>query len=118
MPKLKSVIAGLAISTGLTGGMVSMGAATTAADAATQISTGASVLASDGWGWGRHHGHHGRHHQRCNRGGHHGGGWGWGGWGHRRHHRGTVCIIVRNHNHNDNGPVHEHRRHDDDGNRW
>ncbi|MEO3805747.1 hypothetical protein [Nonomuraea sp. B1E8] len=62
MPKLKSAIAGLAISTALTGGVVAVGAATTsfAAGAATQVSTGTSVVAGgcNGWwrcGWRRHH---------------------------------------------------------------
>ncbi|GAA2210016.1 hypothetical protein GCM10009850_054750 [Nonomuraea monospora] len=92
MPKLKSVIAGLAISTALTGGVVSVGAATTlaSADAATQVSTGTSVLAGNhcGWGW-----------RRC--------GWGWGNRGHR-HHRMRVKIKVYNKNYNRN-PHHEPR---------
>ncbi|MFG1700723.1 hypothetical protein [Nonomuraea sp. NPDC049309] len=111
MPKLKSVIAGLALSTAVTGGVVGVGAATSAAGATTQVSNGASVLMDDGWGWGwghrRHHRHH--HHARCGK--NHHGGWGWGGWGwgHRRH-RGEICIVVRNDNVNDNGPRHHHRR--------
>jgi hypothetical protein len=49
MPELKSVIAGLAISTLLTGGVVGMGATigTTSAGAATQVSTGTSILTDD-----------------------------------------------------------------------
>ncbi|WP_406674135.1 hypothetical protein WBK31_40870 [Nonomuraea sp. N2-4H] len=94
MPKLKSVIAGLAISTALTGGVVSAGAAITSAsaDAATQVSTGNSVLAGcGGWGWGS---------RRC----------GWG-WGHRRHHHHRLRVKVRVFNRNVNRN-HEHRHHD------
>ncbi|GAA3110472.1 MULTISPECIES: hypothetical protein [Nonomuraea] len=120
MPKLKSVIAGLAISTAVTGGMVGVGAATSAANATTQVSNGTSVLMDDGWGWGwGHRRHHNRHHNnRCGR--HHGGwggGWGGWGWGHRRHHRGEVCVVIRNHNTNDNGPRQRHHHHHDDQNR-
>jgi hypothetical protein len=118
MPKLKSVIAGLAISTAVTGGMVGVGAATSAANATTQVSNGTSVLMDDGWGWGwGHRRHHNRHHQRCNR--HHGGwggGWGGWGWGHRRH-RGEICVVVHNDNVNDNGPRRRHHHHDHDHNR-
>ncbi|MFG1700724.1 hypothetical protein [Nonomuraea sp. NPDC049309] len=94
MPKLKSVIAGLALSTALTGGVVSLGAATTtaSADAATtQITAGKSVLAGHGCGWRP---------RRC--------GWGWGWkrwkkWNHRRHHGiGRIRIVIINKNHNDN----------------
>ncbi|MFG1704053.1 hypothetical protein ACFLIM_12740 [Nonomuraea sp. M3C6] len=63
MPELKSVIAGLAISTALTGGVVGLGAATTAASAAAQVSTGTSVLTGHGCGW-RRCGGGGRHHNR------------------------------------------------------
>ncbi|GAA4927043.1 hypothetical protein HD597_011689 [Nonomuraea thailandensis] len=103
MPKLKSVIAGLAISTALTGGVVGVGAATTtaSADAATQVSTAGSVLAGNhcGWGW-----------RRC------GGGWGWGWnrgkrWGHRHHGHGRIRVVIVNKNYNNNG--HHHR-----GGRW
>lgn len=63
MPKLKSVLAGLAISTALAGGAVVTGAATSAvsANAATQISTGTSIVAGNScyrWnrcGWRRNH---------------------------------------------------------------
>ncbi|WP_043630578.1 hypothetical protein [Nonomuraea candida] len=109
MPKLKSVIAGLAISTAVTGGLVSAGAATSAANATTtQVTTGTSILGNDGWGWGWGHRRH-HHRNRCGKGHHNHGGWGWG-WGHRRHHhRGTVCIVIRNYNHNDNGSSHDRR---------
>ncbi|GAA3576702.1 hypothetical protein GCM10022419_067330 [Nonomuraea rosea] len=84
MPKLKSVIAGLAISTALAGGVVSMGAATTAANATTQVSNGTSVLAGHGCYSER---------RRC--------GYGW-----RRHHHQKVRVRVKvhNRNHNHNGP--------------
>ncbi|MFC5817209.1 hypothetical protein [Nonomuraea harbinensis] len=84
MPKLKSVLAGLALSTAVTGGVVVAGATmtTTSAAAATQVSAGTSVLT------GGHCGH------RC-----------W--W--RKHHRKHVRVIVENFNINRN-PF-EHRRH-------
>jgi hypothetical protein len=83
MPKLKSVIAGLAISTALTGGVVSAGAATTAAsaDAKTQVTAGKSVLT--GWGC--------RAWRRC----------GWG-WGNRRHHHSRLRLKVKVYNNNYN----------------
>ncbi|MEV4806559.1 hypothetical protein AB0K18_41750 [Nonomuraea sp. NPDC049421] len=99
MPKLKSVIAGLAMSTALTGGVVSVGAATTSAsaNAATQISTGTSVLAGHGCGWRP---------RRC--------GWGWKPWkrwGHRHHGVGRVRVVIvnRNYNRNDNHDRHDRR---------
>ncbi|QFY12642.1 hypothetical protein GBF35_44135 [Nonomuraea phyllanthi] len=78
MPKLKSVMAGLAISTALGGGVVATGAMTSAANAGTaQVTTGTSVLAGGHCGW-----------RRC--------GWGWGG---RRHHRReNVRVFVHNNN--------------------
>ena len=90
MPKLKSVMAGLAISTALTGGVVGLGAATNAASAATQFSTGTSVLSWGGChGWGR-----------CGR-----------GW--RRHHnRQNVRINVHNRNFNRNDHWNDERRHE------
>ncbi|MFG6196356.1 hypothetical protein [Nonomuraea sp. JJY05] len=119
MPKLKSVIAGLAVSAALTGGMVSAGAATTAVSAdaiklnTSSILTGIDDDFDDGLGLDdgltngvvidrRDH----RRHQRCHR--RHGwGGGGWGGWG--RHRRGgEVCVVIRNDNFNDNRP--ERRR--------
>ncbi|MGW0804386.1 hypothetical protein [Nonomuraea sp. NPDC002799] len=105
MPKLKSVIAGLAISTAMAGGMVSMGAA---ASAATPVSTGNFVFTNDDWGWGNNNNHHHRRHHRCGRGHHGGGGWGgWGGgWGRHRRGGGTICVVVHNDNHNDNRPTH------------
>ncbi|TDC98342.1 hypothetical protein E1292_35430 [Nonomuraea deserti] len=106
MPKLKSVIAGLALSTAMTGGVVGLGA--TSAEANTPVRTGPSVVTGDdgGWGWGWGHRRH--HRQSCKRHGHHhGGGWGWG-WGHRRHHRGNICVVIRNDNRNENGERRHH----------
>ncbi|MFG1948053.1 hypothetical protein [Nonomuraea sp. NPDC048826] len=84
MPKLKSVIAGLALSTAVTGGVVVAGATmtTASANAATQISAGTSVLTG---------GHCGR---RCK--------------------RKQVRIIVENFNFNRNPDEHHHRRWDRD----
>ncbi|MEO3888199.1 hypothetical protein [Nonomuraea sp. B5E05] len=110
MPKLKSVIAGLALSTAMTGGVVGLGA--TSAEANTPVRTGPSVVTGDdgGWGWGWGHRRH--HRQSCKRHGHHGGGWGWG-WGHRRHHRQNICVVIRNDNRNENGERrHRHHKHD------
>jgi hypothetical protein len=112
MPKFKSIVAGLAVSTALTGGVVSLGATTTA-NASTEdgISTGTSFRTDDGFGW-RHRRRHscGRRHRGWGGGGGWGGGWGgggWGGWGGgwRRHHRGgggSVCVKIFNDNTNDN----------------
>ncbi|MBB5774603.1 hypothetical protein AB0K16_29755 [Nonomuraea jabiensis] len=104
MPKLKSVIAGLAVSTALTGGVVAAGAATSPAGAAVQVKSAAPVLAGNcrGAGW-----------RRCGWGGRWGGGrwawggprWGWGGprWGWGGHNRGArVRIVIVNQNHNIN----------------
>ncbi|WP_433350510.1 hypothetical protein ACQP25_40745 [Microtetraspora malaysiensis] len=66
MPKFKSVIAGLALSTAVTGGAVALGAATTA----TAANAGIVQVGCGGCGGG------------C--GG--GGGWGWGGRGRNRNH--------------------------------
>ncbi|MEV4359041.1 hypothetical protein ACWEPL_30305 [Nonomuraea sp. NPDC004186] len=125
MPKLKSVIAGLAVSTALTGGMVSAGAATTAVSAdAIKLNT-SSILTGidDDFDEGIDDGlldddlgrnividrrDRDRHRRQCRR--HHGGwggGWGGGWWG--RHRRGgEVCVVIRNDNVNDNRP--ERRR--------
>ncbi|MFG6196357.1 hypothetical protein [Nonomuraea sp. JJY05] len=102
MPKLKSVIAGLAVSSALTGGVVAAGAATSPAAAAVEVKSAAPVLAGrcNGGGW-----------RRC--------GWGWGGrwggrgwgpwaggrgWGWHRHNRSPrVRIVIVNQNHNING---------------
>ncbi|MGV9376869.1 hypothetical protein ACWDRB_13690 [Nonomuraea sp. NPDC003707] len=91
MPKLKSVMAGLALSTAFSGGVVGVGAAMSAADAATQVGTATSVLAKGcggGGGWGR-----------CGWGG----GWGGGRWANWRHHRmPRIKIIIINTNRNRN----------------
>ncbi|WP_431917009.1 hypothetical protein [Nonomuraea jabiensis] len=123
MPKLKSVIAGLAVSTALTGGMVSAGAATTAVSAdAIKLNTSSILtgidddfdegiddgLLDDGLGRNIVIDRRDRHRRQCRR--HHGGwggGWGGGWWG--RHRRGgEVCVVIRNDNVNDNRP--ERRR--------
>jgi hypothetical protein len=112
MPKLKSVIAGLAMSTALTGGVVSVGAATTAtsASAATNVSSTAPVVTwagchrsyrCGGWGgWGHRWGGCS---SRC---GHRG----WGGWGWRRHHRSfpRIRVVIHNSNHNINHGTNHH----------
>ncbi|MET9243545.1 hypothetical protein [Nonomuraea sp. NPDC003709] len=125
MPKLKSVIAGLAVSTALTGGMVSAGAATTAVSAdAIKLNTSSILTGTDDdFDEGIDDGlldddlgrnividrrDRDRHRRQCRR--HHGGwggGWGGGWWG--RHRRGgEVCVVIRNDNVNDNRP--ERRR--------
>ncbi|MGW4961535.1 hypothetical protein ACWEPL_30300 [Nonomuraea sp. NPDC004186] len=105
MPKLKSVIAGLAVSSALTGGVVAAGAATSPAGAAVQVKSAAPVLAGNcrGGGWRRCGGGWGGRW-----GGRWGGPWAWGGrgwgggWG--RHDRGArVRIVIVNQNHNING---------------
>jgi len=84
MPKYKSVIAGLAISTALTGGVVGLGAATTVTSASATITTvTAAAFPTCGGGWGRGCGCCGcRSHHR------------------RSHHR--FRLIINNHNNNDN----------------
>ncbi|MFG2076788.1 hypothetical protein [Nonomuraea maritima] len=121
MPKLKTVIAGLAASTALTGALVAGGATAAVAMPAT-----APVVADDGFGddfgiGGGHHFFHDRGHRRqCrnHRGGW--GGWGGGGWGRGRHHRHhqNICIVVRNHNFNDNQDRHRHRHEEDRRGPW
>ncbi|MEO3872701.1 hypothetical protein ABGB18_28135 [Nonomuraea sp. B12E4] len=124
MPELKSVIAGLAISTAMTGGVVGLGAATTAAGAATQVSAGTSILTDDGWDSGDDFVGDDFGHRR-NRGFGFGdqGGFGWGGWGGRcrgqggggfrngRH--GSVCLNVTNDNFNDTWDDRRDYRRDD-----
>ncbi|MER7213389.1 hypothetical protein [Streptosporangium sp. NPDC000239] len=84
MPKFKSILTGLALSTALSGGLVAMSAATSTAEAsvvpAFQTSVGFTT-GGCGWGWGRR----------------------WGGWGHRgwgcgwrRHHHRRLVIINTN----------------------
>ncbi|MFI6736868.1 hypothetical protein ACIBI9_28405 [Nonomuraea sp. NPDC050451] len=100
MPKLKSFIAGLAVSSALTGGVVAAGAATSPAGAAVEVQSAAPVLAGrcNGGGW-----------RRCGWGGRWGwGGRGWGPWaggrGWHRHNRSPrVRIVIVNQNHNING---------------
>ncbi|WP_329085731.1 MULTISPECIES: hypothetical protein [unclassified Streptosporangium] len=66
MPKFKSVLAGLAISTALTGGVVAMGAATTVTSAGA-MTTAVTAGTFATWGGGgccgrdRHRFHHRRH---------------------------------------------------------
>ncbi len=86
MPKLKSLLAGIAIgSAALSGSVVTMGAMTSAANAETGVSTSSSILAGG-----------------CGHGG--SCGWGWGGrWRHHhRHHRIRVKVHVHNNNHTNN----------------
>ncbi|TDD50422.1 hypothetical protein E1286_12180 [Nonomuraea terrae] len=103
MPTLKTLIAGLAISTAMTGAVVAGGGAMTTAEAsAAQIGAAtAPVVAAGrchkirrcGWGWRRG---------------------GWGGW-RRHHHKQRIKVIVVNHNinNNDNDNRRHHRHHDD-----
>jgi hypothetical protein len=88
MPKLKSILAGLAVSTALSGGVIGLGAATTAtsADAATNISGTTSTVTWAGC-YRRH---------RC------GSGWGWGWRRHHHHRTGRVKVKIHNRNFNRN----------------
>ncbi|MEV4061522.1 hypothetical protein [Nonomuraea dietziae] len=54
MPNIKKLAAAIALSTALTGGVLGVGAMTSAAAAGT------TTVANGGgdWGWGGHHGHH------------------------------------------------------------
>ncbi|MFG2076783.1 hypothetical protein [Nonomuraea maritima] len=101
MPKLKSVIAGLALSTAMTGGAVVAGATVTtaSASAATQVSTGTSVLTGASCFRAR----------RC-------GGWGWRR--HTRHNRRHINLIIENFNHNRNPQEHRHRHEPRWDRRW
>lgn len=85
MPKFKSVLAGLAISTALSGGVVALGAATTAtsASAGTAV-TGISSFQTS-WGWNTC----GCFRRRCCRG------WGFHCCRHRSHRR---FVIVNTNN--------------------
>ena len=87
MPKFKSVIAGLVISTGMSGGLISLGALTTATSASATTASASTSASTFSWGCGR----------RC-------GGWGgWGGWGRRNHGRsGRVKVHIHLHNNNQN----------------
>ncbi|TDD50424.1 hypothetical protein E1286_12195 [Nonomuraea terrae] len=96
MPTFKSLVAGLAISTAMTGAAVAGAGAMTTAEASTTTKFGAATAPVVAWG---------RCHKirRC----------GWGGWGHRRHHRHHNRVNVRVDNFNINNNEHrEHRRHD------
>ncbi|NUP83162.1 MAG: hypothetical protein HOV96_37090 [Nonomuraea sp.] len=97
------------MSTALTGGVVSVGAATaTSANAATNVSSAATAATlagcfretrcGRGWG-GRSWGHRwGGCHRRCGWGG-----WGGRGWGWRRHQGfPKVKVVIHNSNHNTN----------------
>lgn len=100
MPKLKSVLAGLALSTAMGGAVVVGATATTAsASAATQVSTGTSVVTGVtgcyrarrcGWGWRRHH----------------------------RHERRHIKLVIENFNHNRNPQEHRHRHEPRWDRRW
>ncbi|WP_433434169.1 hypothetical protein [Nonomuraea sp. CA-141351] len=96
MPKLKTVMAGLAIGTAMSGGVLALSATTTSASAGTaEVTTGTSVLTGGGCGW-----------RRC-------GGWGWGGrgWG-RRNNRTDVFVNNNNINFNRDHNTHRERRFD------
>ncbi|WP_162795596.1 hypothetical protein [Nonomuraea lactucae] len=83
MPTFKSVIAGLALATGMTGGVVGLGALTTASAAGATTAGAATSVAgfsTGGCGW-----------RRC-----------WGGWGGRRGHHGRQRVKVHIHIHNNN----------------
>ncbi|RSN08646.1 hypothetical protein DMB42_21885 [Nonomuraea sp. WAC 01424] len=86
MPKFKSVIAGLAMSTALSGGAIALGAATTAtsAEAATNVTAAATTTTLSG----------------CFRRSWCGGGWGWrNNWRRHRLPRIRIIIVNRNRNH-------------------
>lgn len=92
MPKLKSLLAGVAISSALSGGMVAVGAMTSAANAETGVGTNSSVLAG-----GCGHRHH------C--------GWGWGGhWRHHHHRQGRIRVKLHVHNNNHTNNHNDNRR--------
>ncbi|MFI6736867.1 hypothetical protein ACIBI9_28400 [Nonomuraea sp. NPDC050451] len=91
------------MSTAVSGGVVGVGAATSAAEAAIQVGSATSVLAHGCGNWG-------------------GRGCGWGGWGGGRwwrHHRmPRIKIIIINRNRNRNEQLRELREmeHHDDNN--
>ncbi|GAA3233144.1 hypothetical protein [Nonomuraea helvata] len=83
MPKLRSIMASLAIGTAMSGGVIAASATTTAANAGTQVSAGAPVLiGGHGCGW-----------RSC---------WGWGGWWRKHHRNDRIDIQIFNRNHNFN----------------
>ncbi|MFF0867463.1 hypothetical protein ACIBK9_23720 [Nonomuraea sp. NPDC050227] len=95
MPKLKSIVAGLAMSTALSGGVIALGAATTttSAEAATNVTTGATTTTLSG----------------CFRRSWCGGGWGWrNNW--RRHRLPRIKIIIVNRNRNRDAIAHAVRQ--------
>ncbi|MFF4194778.1 hypothetical protein [Nonomuraea sp. NPDC001831] len=95
MPKLKSIVAGLAMSTALSGGVIALGAATTttSAEAATNVTTGATTTTLSG----------------CFRRSWCGGGWGWrNNW--RRHRLPRIKIIIVNRNRNRDAIAHDVRQ--------
>jgi hypothetical protein len=92
----------LAMSTAFSGGVVGVGAAMSAADAATQVGTATSVLANGCGNWGG---------RRCGGGGW--GGWGGGRWANWRHHRmPRIKIIIINTNRNRNEQQRMDERHE------
>ncbi|MEV3983301.1 hypothetical protein [Nonomuraea sp. NPDC049758] len=95
MPKLKSIVAGLAMSTALSGGVIALGAATTttSAEAATNVTAGATTATLSG----------------CFRRSWCGGGWGWrNNW--RRHRLPRIRIIIVNRNRNRDAIAHDVRQ--------
>ncbi|WP_084957945.1 hypothetical protein [Thermoactinospora rubra] len=106
MTSFKRALAGLAIGTTLTGGVVGLGAATTTtAAAATVVSSNTTTVGSFDAGWG---GCGFWRFRRC-------GGWGWRGFGWRgwgwRRHKDKIVIVNNNNNTNNNDDGHRH--HDD-----
>ncbi|PZG07177.1 hypothetical protein [Nonomuraea aridisoli] len=104
MPTFKSLVAGLAISTAMTGAAVAGAGAMTTAEASTTTKIGTAtgpVVA-----WGRCH-----RIRRC-----------WGGWGRRHHHRNHHRVNVRVDNFNINNNEHrehrDHRHHDNGFDDW
>ncbi|GHE35562.1 hypothetical protein GCM10017673_42970 [Streptosporangium violaceochromogenes] len=86
MPKFKSVLAGLAISTALSGGVVALGAATTATSATAGTATTGISSFQTSWGWNTC----GCWRRRGCRG------WGWGCCHRRHHHRRLVVVNTNN----------------------
>ncbi|MBB5774604.1 hypothetical protein [Nonomuraea jabiensis] len=88
------------MSTALSGGVVGVGAAMSAAEAATQVGTATSVLAKGCGNWGG---------RRCGWGG-----WGGGRWANWRHRMPRIKIIIINTNRNRNVQQRVEERHEMD----